>query len=757
MATSPASLLVSGATGWHTGNQTLTYSFIGTTMPSYYPFSSGSYNLGSGSLPAAATYSMTPAERALAELAVQAWNDVANVNMVAGAVGVGDIAFGAGSFADTGLYGFVSDFPGTVGTPSPHGDVWVNHSNTAQAAAAYGNDGWQTFLHELGHGIGLHHPDEDPNNNAGDPTNNNQYTVMSYRPHPGSSAYWPVTPMLYDIAAIQQLYGANFSTRTGNTTYIGPGGVYALENGGNLVGTSNVGILTIWDAGGTDEINASNQTSAVSINLNPGTFSTIGSVANNVAIAYAVTGGGGVIVNYIENATGGSAGDTLRGNAIANTLQGGAGIDSLLGEGGADLLYGGSEGDTLNGGLGGDNLWGGLGADSHIGGDDAGIDYARYDDANYGNLTIRLDAPSGNAGAAAVGDTYTGIEGLVGGAGVDVVVGNNSNNYLFGNGATDYIYGLGGADYLNGGTGGDQLYGGAGADTHIGGDDSGIDYARYDDANYGNLTIRLDASGLNTGAAAGDTYTGIEGLVGGLGNDTVVGNASNNYLFGGGGADLIYGLGGADYLNGGNGGDNLWGGAGADAHIGGDDAGIDYARYDDANYGNLTIRLDAPSANAGAAAVGDTYTGIEGLVGGAGVDVVVGNTSANYLFGGGNTDYLYGASGNDYLNGGAGADRFVFNTALNASTNVDTIADFAVGVDDIQLSTSIFASIGATLTADELRAGTVAVDANDFILYNSATGRLYYDADGSGATFSAIQFATVTVGTALTTGDFLIA
>jgi len=127
------------------------------------------------------------------------------------------------------------------------------------------------------------------------------------------------------------------------------------------------------------------------------------------------------------------------------------------------------------------------------------------------------------------------------------------------------------------------------------------------------------------------------------------------------------------------------------------------------------------------------------------------------LFGGGNADYLYGAAGNDYLNGGAAADRFVFNTALNASTNVDTIADFAVGVDDIQLSASIFASVGAALDASELVAGTVALDANDFILYNSATGRLYYDADGTSAGSTTIHFATVAVNTALTTADFLIA
>jgi serralysin len=140
----------------------------------------------------------------------------------------------------------------------------------------------------------------------------------------------------------------------------------------------------------------------------------------------------------------------------------------------------------------------------------------------------------------------------------------------------------------------DHLYGGLGADIHYGDANDGgeIDYARYDDANYGNLTIRLDVSTLNTSAAAGDSYVNIEGLVGGAGNDTVVGNGLANYLFGASGDDFIYGQGGADYLNGGAGADSLWGRAGADQHIGGDGAELDFARYDDANWGNLTLRLD---------------------------------------------------------------------------------------------------------------------------------------------------------------------
>ncbi len=296
------------------------------------------------------------------------------------------------------------------------------------------------------------------------------------------------------------------------------------------------------------------------------------------------------------------------------------------------------------------------------------------------------------------------------------------------------IYGGVGNDHLSGDAGGDNLWGGAGADAHYGGNDAGVDYARYDDANWGNLVIRLDNAALNTGVAAGDTYSGIERLVGGAGNDTVVGNASNNYLFG-------------------SGGDNLWGGAGADAHYGGSDAGIDYARYDDANWGNLTIRLDASGLNAGAAAVGDTYAGIEGLVGGAGADVIIGSAVANWLFGQGGADYIDGLGGNDYLNGGAGADRFRFSTDIGAG-NVDHIADFQHLVDDMLLLRTVFGRIGPTLTADELRVG-MAQDNNDFLLYNNVTGQVFYDGNAN-APGGMILFATVTPGTVLTFDDFIM-
>jgi Ca2+-binding RTX toxin-like protein len=359
------------------------------------------------------------------------------------------------------------------------------------------------------------------------------------------------------------------------------------------------------------------------------------------------------------------------------------------------------------------------------------------------------DSVVGGAGADSLyGEA--GADSLLGQAGNDLIMGGNGGDTLDGGADNDLIYGGIGNDSLTGGLGTNQLWGGAGADAHIGG--TGTDYARYDDANHGNLVISLAAPGSNTGAAAGDTYTGIEGLVGGLGNDTVTGDGQANILFGGGGNDFVSGGTANDTLFGEAGGDNLWGGTGADAHYGGTDAAVDYARYDEANHGNLTISLLSPGTNTGAAA-GDTYVGIEGLVGGAGNDVVVGDAAANWLFGSAGNDFIDALAGNDYLNGGAGADRFRFSTALGGA-NVDTIADFAVGVDDILLAQAIFAAIGPTLTADEFRIG-MAADGNDFLLYNPGTGQLFYDSNASTAG-GMTHFATVTINTALTATDFVM-
>ncbi len=106
---------------------------------------------------------------------------------------------------------------------------------------------------------------------------------------------------------------------------------------------------------------------------------------------------------------------------------------------------------------------------------------------------------------------------------------------------------------------------------------------------------------------------------------------------------------------------------------------------------------------------------------------------------------------------GSGADLFLFNSALNASSNVDRITDFSRADDTIQLDNDVFTAAGAvgTLSAGAFHAGTSAHDADDRIIYDSTTGRIYYDADGNGGG-ARVLFAQVTAGVALTNADFQI-
>jgi Ca2+-binding RTX toxin-like protein len=255
-----------------------------------------------------------------------------------------------------------------------------------------------------------------------------------------------------------------------------------------------------------------------------------------------------------DSLEGGDQNDVLYGDAGTDTLNGGTGDDIVYGGddadivgGGADvdILYGQSGNDRLFGDAGNDNLYGGAGADVLNGGTE--LDLARYDNATTG-IYVRLDGVAGASGEA-VGDTFVSIEGLVGSYFSDYLIGSANSDYLFGLGGDDWLYGLSGNDYLFGGTGSDRFYGGQGDDYFDGGDAS-IDYAVYDNTD-GNLTLRLDYSSLNTGAAAGDIYVSIEGLIGGLGSDVIIGDAATNVLIGGGGSDYIDGQTGNDYLLGG--------------------------------------------------------------------------------------------------------------------------------------------------------------------------------------------------------------
>ena len=415
---------------------------------------------------------------------------------------VGDITFGAADFTgDPNTFGFVSDFPGELGTRSNHGDVWINRGLGLQNAAQFGNTGWQTYLHELGHALGLTHPDQDPNNTAGDPRNNNQYTVMSYDVHPGQvgvpdeSSAWPITPMLFDIQAIQALYGPNLSTRAGDDVYFGTGATaFALADGG-LLANGMGAILCAWDAGGTDLFSGANQSGPVTLNLNPGAFSTIGAIPNNIGLAAAVRVGG-VIVNLIENALGSVADDRLIGNVGANILDGGVGADRMLGGDGNDTFLVDNSDDTA------------------------------LEDPDEGNDLV---ISSANFALSDHVERLTLTGAAVSGVGNDIV------NVIVGNELANILNGRGGADTMRGGDGDDIFMADSGADRALETATGGVDLVKSS-VNY---VLGINVENLTLiGTAARGTGNGLVNIL--------IGNARNNMLDGAGGADSMRGGGGND-------------------------------------------------------------------------------------------------------------------------------------------------------------------------------------------------------------------
>jgi Ca2+-binding RTX toxin-like protein len=152
----------------------------------------------------------------------------------------------------------------------------------------------------------------------------------------------------------------------------------------------------------------------------------------------------------------------------------------------------------------------------------------------------------------------------------------------------------------------------------------------------------------------------------------------------------------------------------------------------------------------------DELVGLAGsdyLDGGEGSDLLDGGSGGDLLLGHAGNDLLLGGLGNDQLTGGSGADTFRFDTALGPN-NIDSITDFASGSDVIELDRSVFAAIDpGALAGTTFETGTAATSADTRIVYDPATGSIYYDADGSGAG-DMVLFAVLGPGTALSASDF---
>jgi serralysin len=437
----------------------------GVTQLSYsFPWADGVASqftapYGKGENTAAITSAVTGDQAAMIAKAFTAWSDVARIaftQVKETADGtVGDIRVAFSSAVSAGYWGYslgVSD-----GRGNAHGDIWIDDASIGQSFAP-GTYNYLAMLHEIGHSLGLKHTFEAPKIPAG--FDNQRYSIMSYTspekvwwrdPETGTNQFLIKTPMVYDIQAIQMIYGANMQTRTGNDTYAFDPAAPSFE--------------TIWDAGGTDTFSIAGFTGGCTVDLTPGAYSSLAynsvALTSNIGIAFGCN---------IENAIGGAGADTLLGNELANVLDGGAGADTLRGNGGNDTLLGGGGNDLLDGGAGNDTLTGGEGDDVLIGG--AGNDVldggAGTDTASYASLNASVRVSLAITGAQATGgggnDTLSGIENLVGGTGADLLVGDGGANVLEGGNGADQLVGGGGADVLIGGGGRDVLEGGDGGD-----------------------------------------------------------------------------------------------------------------------------------------------------------------------------------------------------------------------------------------------------------------------------------------------------
>ena len=356
------------------------------------------------------------------------------------------------------------------------GDVWFGRRINFDAPQL-GTYQFMMGVHELGHALGLKHPHESWNGFGAMPLewDSLEFTVMSYRSRtgvPSDLGYkngtfdYPQGWMMLDIAALQAMYGADFTHRAGDTRYAwnsrtGETFIDGIGQGapGDGVGSNRV-FLTIWDGGGTDTYDLSNYARGVAVDLAPGGFSVLSrSQLATLDLRDGTKAQGNVFnsllhqdnpASLIENAIGGAGADTLRGNQAANRLEGGAGADLLEGRDGADLLLGGAGADTLVGGDGPDSF---VAQDR----DDRIIeDPARRNEID----TLIAETPLAVTLPAGVEILRLGTAGRAG-------VGNGESNLLLGNAAANRLEAGGGRDVLEGARGNDTLVGGSGVDSFV--------------------------------------------------------------------------------------------------------------------------------------------------------------------------------------------------------------------------------------------------------------------------------------------------
>ncbi|WP_460115155.1 M10 family metallopeptidase C-terminal domain-containing protein [Pseudomonas sp. H2_D02] len=689
-------------TGSATTGTSLTYSFL--SMNSYF---ARDY---SGDQEFRSSYFLTSAQQNSITSALGTWSSVSNIKFTKvndSVTNAGDLRFGGYMDMPDGFaaWGY---FPSK--TPSG-GDVWIGPV-TNDPNPVKGTYDYMTFMHEIGHALGLKHPFSPSATNStvlSSQFDDVRYTIMSYN---NNYSYEPTTPMLLDIAAIQSLYGANKQWQVGNNSYSWAADQSVFE--------------TIWDADGVDTIDASNQAQAVRINLNEGQFSKIGATFQNLttqtdfneglAIAYGTK---------IENAIGSANDDTLIGNALDNVLNGRAGADVMIGGSGNDtyvvdnindviqetsalnsgvdtvqasssyvlsanietlILTGfgniNGTGNALNnritGTLGANVLDGGAGIDTLVGGtgnDTYVVDNLKDVISETSTLASEIDTVRASLtwslGANLENLTLTGTANLNGS-------GNALNNVLTGNAGNNLLDGLAGRDTLVGGAGNDTYTLDNAGDSVVELADEGIDLVRTA------VSHTLSANVENA------VLLGVAAL-------NLTGNASNNSLIGNAAANVLNGLDGADTLDGGVGIDTLIGGTGNDTYV------VDNLK--DVINETSTSALEIDSVRSSVSwTLGNnlenlTLTGVAAINGSGNAldNVLIGNAAANVLNGLGGADSLDGGADNDtYYVDNLGDTVIERGAALTEIDSVVSSISYALGANLENLTLSGAGSINAT-------------------------------------------------------------
>ena len=425
---------------------------------------------------------MNATQRAAAANALQTWADVAALTfspVVESEHNAGDFRFAFSSAVGSGIWGW-SRYPDSYWACSA--DIWINPSIAAQSDWTTSSYNYFALVHEIGHGLGLKHPGN-YNASGGDTPGPylpadldfRNYTVMSYINSKffffdqADNQYiivYPEGPMVYDIAAIQYLYGANNNFRSGDDRY----GFDPLIPF----------YYSIWDAGGNDTLDLSNFSTNCDIDLIPGHYSSI-RYSNEEASSSVYDGTNNLGIAFgaiIENAIGGSGNDTIIGNTASNLLEGGPGNDRLNGGAGNDILTGGDGTDTA--------LFSGNSLEYFITVDPATSLYEVVDSiANrdgrdtisqaeyflFANITLRASdsvsdiypqlTPMVRNGIEIMPERYNGPATAAGGVPIHFqYLSDSSNDVLMGTAYNDFINMGGGDDAVNAGAGNDVIDGG---------------------------------------------------------------------------------------------------------------------------------------------------------------------------------------------------------------------------------------------------------------------------------------------------------